>query len=168
MLNLSQEIDNLLKYYTQKKQRIDLYLNMNSQKVAGLTKLIFESKNEIFEEIPEILTLYLNAENMKINHVQMKNTSKKDKEFQENMGKGVKGSGQKNLASNINLIPLEFKNFSTYDYKNYLNDLYENIEDLESFKNLNRVEWETRQKGNLAIKIQKKYLIDKNAEINAL
>ena len=166
MLNLSQEIDNLLKYYTQKKQRIDLYLDMKSQKVVGLTKLTFESKNEIFEEIPDFLTLYLNAENIKINHVQMQNFSKKEKESQQNSGRGGRGGGLKNLASHQNLIPLEYKNYSTYNYKNYLKDLYENIEDLESFKNLNRVEWEIRQKGNLAIKIPKKYLIDKNAEIS--
>ena len=71
MLNLSQEVDNLSKYYIQKKQRIDLYLDMNSQKVVGLTKLSFEAKNEIFEEIPEFLTLYLNGENININYVKI-------------------------------------------------------------------------------------------------
>ena len=48
MINLSQENDNILKYYTETKQRIDLYLDMTSQKVVGLTKLSFESKNEMF------------------------------------------------------------------------------------------------------------------------
>ena len=35
--------------------------------------------------------------------------------------------------------------------KKYLEELYENIEDVESFKNLNRIEWEARKKGNLII-----------------
>ena len=166
MINLSQENDNILKYYTETKQRIDLYLDMTSQKVVGLTKLSFESKNEMFEEIPDFLTLYLNAENIKINYVKMQNNSKKETESQENMGRGGRGGGQKYFGANQNLIPLEFKNASPDDYKNYLNDLYENIEDLESFKNLNRVEWEIRQKGNLTIKIPKKYLIDKNISSN--
>ena len=166
MINPSQELDNLSKYYTQKKQRIDLYLDMNSHKVVGLTKLTFEAKNEIFEEIPEFLTLDLNGENININYVKMQKNSKKGKEFQENMGRGGRNGRPKNIAENQNLIPLEFKTCSPNNYKNYLYDLYENIEELESFKNINRVEWEIRQKGNLKIKIPKKYIIDKNAEIN--
>ena len=56
---------------------------------------------------------------------------------------------------------LEFKNSSPYYfYKSYLDQLYENIEEMDSFKNINRVEWEIRQKGNLIIKIPKKYIID--------
>ena len=166
MINPSQELDNLSKYYTQKKQRIDLYLDMNSHKVVGLTKLTFEAKNEIFEEIPEFLTLDLNGENIDINYVKMQKNSKKGKEFQENIGRGGRNGRPKNLAENQNLIPLEFKTCSPNNYKNYLYNLYENIEELESFKNINRVEWEIRQKGNLKIKIPKKYIIDKNAEIN--
>ena len=166
MINPSQELDNLSKYYTQKKQRIDLYLDMSSHKVVGLTKLTFEAKNEIFEEIPEFLTLDLNGENININYVKMQKNSKKGKEFQENMGRGGRNGRPKNIAENQNLIPLEFKTCSPNNYKNYLYDLYENIEELESFKNINRVEWEIRQKGNLKIKIPKKYIIDKNAEIN--
>ena len=53
MTNPSQEVDNLSKYYTQKKQRIDLFLDMNSQKVVGQTKLTFVVKNEIKEETDE-------------------------------------------------------------------------------------------------------------------
>ena len=166
MINPSQELDNLSKYYTQKKQRIDLYLDMNSHKVVGLTKLTFEAKNEIFEEIPEFLTLDLNGENIDINYVKMQKNSKKGKEFQENIGRGGRNGRPKNLAENQNLIQLEFKTCSPNNYKNYLYNLYENIEELESFKNINRVEWEIRQKGNLKIKIPKKYIIDKNAEIN--
>ena len=156
MLNLPQEIDNLSKYYTQKKQRIDLYLDMNSQKVVGLTKLSFEAKNEIFEEIPEFLTLYLNGENININYVKMQKNSKREKDFQENSGRGGRSGRPKNITGNQNLIPLEFKNTSPFNYNNYLNGLYENIEELESFKNVNRIEWEIRQKGNLKIKIPKK------------
>ena len=166
MINPSQELDNLSKYYTQKKQRVDLYLDMNSHKVVGLTKLTFEAKNEIFEEIPEFLTLDLNGENIDINYVKMQKNSKKGKEFQENIGRGGRNGRPKNLAENQNLIQLEFKTCSPNNYKNYLYNLYENIEELESFKNINRVEWEIRQKGNLKIKIPKKYIIDKNAEIN--
>ena len=164
MLNLPQEIDNLSKYYTQRKQRIDLYLDMNSQKVVGLTKLTFEAKNEIYEEIPENLNLYLNAENININYIKLQKNSKK--ELQENTGRPGKGAMPKNLSSNQNLIPLEYTNSSTYDYKNYLKDFYENIEDLESFKNINRIEWEIKNQGNLIIKIPRKYIIDKNISIN--
>jgi len=164
MLNLPQEIDNLSKYYTQRKQRIDLYLDMNSQKVVGLTKLTFEAKNEIYEEIPENLNLYLNAENININYIKLQKNSKK--ELQENTGRPGKGAMPKNLSSTQNLIPLEYTNSSTYDYKNYLKDFYENIEDLESFKNINRIEWEIKNQGNLIIKIPRKYIIDKNISIN--
>ena len=164
MLNLPQEIDNLSKYYTQRKQRIDLYLDMNSQKVVGLTKLTFEAKNEIYEEIPENLNLYLNAENININYIKLQKNSKK--ELLENTGRPGKGAMPKNLSSTQNLIPLEYTNSSTYDYKNYLKDFYENIEDLESFKNINRIEWEIKNQGNLIIKIPRKYIIDKNISIN--
>jgi len=58
------------------------------------------------------------------------------------------------------LIPLKYNYISTNDYKKYLDELYENIEEIESFKNLNRVEWEIRKKGNLSIAIPKEYIID--------
>jgi hypothetical protein len=164
MTSLPKEVDNFSKYYTQKKQRIDLYLDMNTQKVVGLTKLTFVVKNEIADEIPEILTLNLNAENINIISVKMQKNTKKDKECNDGHGRG--GRGSKNLSINQNLLPLEFKNSSTNDYKNYLKELYENIEELESFKNINRVEWEIRQMGNLSIKIPKKYLIEKDRVIN--
>ena len=166
MLNLPQESDNFLKYYTQKKQRIDLYLDMTKQKIVGLTTLTFEAKNEIINEIPEFLNLYLNAENISVNYVNIQKNFKKEKDNNENLGRGGRGGAQKNMSQEQNLISLEFKNSSPNDYKNYLDCLYENIEDLESFKNLNRVEWETRQKGNLSIKIPKYFIIDKNIGIN--
>ena len=167
MINLPQENDNLLKYYTQKKQRIDLNLDMSSQKVIGLTKLTFESKNEKFEEIPEYLMLNLNAENIQINSIKMQNNSKKEKDIQENKGRGGRGCLQrKNLVNNQNSFPLEYKYSPMTDFKKYLENLYENIEELESFKNINRVEWEIRQKGNLSIIIPKKYLIDESIDLN--
>ena len=166
MLNLPQESDNFTKYYTQKKQRIDLYLDMNTQKIVGLTKLTFEAKNQIISEIPEFLNLYLNAENINVNYVKIQKNFKNEKYYHDNIGRGGRGGGHKNISQEQNLISLEFKNSSPNDYKNYLNELYENIEDLESFKNLNRVEWETRQKGNLSIKIPKNFIIDKNIEID--
>ena len=165
MQSLPKEVDNFSKYYTQKKQRIDLYIDMNTQKVVGLTKLTFEVKNEISDEIPEFLTLNLNAENINIISVKMQKNSKKDKDCNDGHGRGGRGWESQNLSINQNLIPLEFKNSSTNDYKNYLNELYENIEELESFKNINRVEWEIRQMGNLSIKIPKKYLIEKDRVI---
>ena len=60
--------DNILTYYNQIKQRIDLNIDMNSQKVIGQTKLAFILNNEINEEIPESLFLYLNSENIYINN----------------------------------------------------------------------------------------------------
>ena len=48
----------------------------------------------------------------------------------------------KNLSSNQNLIPLEYRNCSTYNYKRYLKDFYENIEILESTKKINAIEFE--------------------------
>ena len=166
MTSLPKEVDNLSEYYTQKKQRIDLYLDMNTQKVVGLTKLTFVVKNEIADEIPEFLTLNLNAENINIISVKMQKNAKKDKDCNDGHRRGGRGRESKNLSINQNLLPLEFKNSSTNDYKNYLKELYENIEELESFKNINRVEWEIRQMGNLSIKIPKKYLIEKDGVIN--
>ena len=160
MLNLTQDSDNLLKFYSQKKQRIDLYLDIQSYKVVGFTKLTFKPKPELKDEIPDILTLYLNCENMEINNVKMLKISKTSEERE---GRGGRVGGTKNYEENKNMIPLEYNNTSTNDYKNYLGELYKNIEDIESFKNLNRVEWEIRKRGNLSIKIPKKYIINDNA-----
>ena len=160
MLNLTQDSDNLLKFYSQKKQRIDLYLDIQSYKVVGFTKLTFKPKPELKDEIPDILTLYLNCENMEINNVKMLKISKTS---EEGADRGGRVGGTKNYEENKNMIPLEYNNASTNDYKNYLDELYKNIEDIESFKNLNRVEWEIRKRGNLSIKIPKKYIINDNA-----
>ena len=157
MLNLTQDSDNLLKFYSQKKQRIDLYLDIPTHKVLGFTKLTFRPKSELKDEIPEDLTLYLNSENMEINSVKMLKIAKKS---EDGDNQGGRGGVSKNYDENKNLIPLEYNYTSTTDYKNYLDDLYKNIEEIESFKNLNRIEWEIRKRGNLSIKIPKKYIID--------
>ena len=60
MINPTQDPNNLQRFYIQKKQRIDLYIDMSTQNVLGFTKLIFKPKSEIKDEIPEFLSLYLN------------------------------------------------------------------------------------------------------------
>ena len=47
MINPTQDTDNFLRFYSQKKQRIDLYLDMSTQKVVGITKLNFKPKSDI-------------------------------------------------------------------------------------------------------------------------
>lgn len=104
MTSLPKEVDNLSEYYTQKKQRIDLYLDMNAQKVVGLTKLTFVVKNEITDEIPEFLTLNLNAENINIISVKMQKNAKKDKDCNDGHGKG-KGLGIKKFINKSKFAP---------------------------------------------------------------
>jgi len=148
MANPPTNNENLLKYYNQKKQRIDLDIDMNIEKVVGLTKLTF-SLNEKLEKVkkPDYFILYLNAENIHINNIKIQRISKNEKDN----------------IDNENIYDLSFKNSSPYlYYKNYLDQLYFNIEELESFKNINRIEWEIRQKGNLEIKIPKKYVSEEN------
>ena len=159
MINPTQDSDNFLRFYCQKKQRIDLYLDMSTQKVIGTTKLNFRPKSEIKDEIPEFLTLYLNSENMNIISVKLDKTPKSSKD-----GKDLGGRDEESKIieenNNNKLLPLEYKYISTNDYKKYLEELYENIEEIESFKNINRVEWEIRKKGNLSITIPKTYISD--------
>ena len=151
MSNPPLNIDTFLKYYVQRKQRIDLNIDMDSQKVIGLTKMTFILDNETSEEIPEIIFLYLNAENVYINSIKI--------QIYEN----IQNNKKININNNKNIKDLEFKNTSPFRYyKNYLDELYGNIEELESFKNINRVEWEIRQKGNIVIKIPKKLIFEKN------
>ena len=75
MINPTQDTDNFLRFYTQKKQRIDLYLDMSTQKVVGITKLNFKPKSDIKDEIPEVLNLFLNCENMNIISVKLDKTA---------------------------------------------------------------------------------------------
>ena len=157
MLNPTQDSDNFLRFYTQKKQRIDLYLDMPTQKVIGFTKLNFKAKSDIKDEIPEVLNLFLNCENMNIISVKLEKKVKISKDGKE---QGGREREIKNSEENKKSIPLEYNYISTNDYKKYLDELYENIEEIESFRNLNRVEWEIRKKGNLSISIPKKYIID--------
>ena len=157
MLNPTQDSDNFLRFYTQKKQRIDLYLDMPTQKVIGFTKLNFKAKSDIKDEIPEALKLFLNCENINIISVKLDKKVKISKDGKE---QGGREREIKNSEENKKSIPLEYNYISTNDYKKYLDELYENIEEIESFRNLNRVEWEIRKKGNLSISIPKKYIID--------
>ena len=159
MINPTQDSNNFLKYFTQKKQRIDLYIDMSTQNVKGFTKLIFTAKPDIKDEIPEFLSFYLNAENMAINSVKL---DKNSKISEESIDQGGRDGEIKNLGEKKKLIHLDYKITSTSDYNKYLDELYKNIDDVESFKNLNRVEWETRKKGNLVITIPKKEIIDNN------
>ena len=159
MINPTQESDNFLRFYCQKKQRIDLYLDMSTQKVIGTTKLNFKPKSDIKDEIPDFLNLYLNSENMNIISVKLDKSAKISKDGKD---MGGRDEESKIIEENDNnkLLPLEYKYISTNDYKKYLEDLYENIEEIESFKNINRVEWEIRKKGNLCITIPKEYILD--------
>ena len=161
MINPTQDPNNLQRFYIQKKQRIDLYIDMSTQNVLGFTKLIFKPKSEIKDEIPEFLSLYLNCENMAINSVKLDKSQKVSDDSIDQGGRdcGMKINGEKKI-----IIPLGYKNTAIDDYKKYLEELYENIEDIESFKNLNRIEWEARKKGNLIITIPKKYIIDNSTK----
>ena len=161
MINPTQDPNNLQRFYIQKKQRIDLYIDMSTQNVLGFTKLIFKPKSEIKDEIPEFLSLYLNCENMAINSVKLDKSQKVSDDSIDQGGRdcGMKINGEKKI-----IIPLGYKNTAIDDYKKYLEELYENIEDIESFKNLNRIEWEARKKGNLIITIPKKYIIDNSSK----
>ena len=161
MINPTQDPNNLQRFYVQKKQRIDLYIDMSTQNILGFTKLIFKPKSEIKDEIPEFLSLYLNCENMAINSVKLDKSQKVSDESMDQGGRdcGMKINGEKKI-----IIPLGYKNTAIDDYKKYLEELYENIEDVESFKNLNRIEWEARKKGNLIITIPKKYIIDNSSK----
>ena len=161
MINPTQDPNNLLRFYSQKKQRIDLYIDMSTQNVLGFTKLIFKPKSEIKDEIPEFLSLYLNCENMAINSVKL---DKSQKVSDDSIDQGGRDCGKKINGEKKIIIPLGYKNTTIDDYKKYLEELYENIEDIESFKNLNRIEWEARKKGNLIITIPKKYIIDNNSK----
>ena len=156
------EKDDLLNYYTQTKQRIDLNIDMNTKKIIGQTKLTFEIKKDkenLKVKMPQILYLYLNGENMYINNIKiLKNEQDKIK----------KEKDEKNMSfSEKNLKNLEFKNTSPVCYyKSYLDYLFQNIEELDSYKNIKRVEWEIRKKGNLIIKIPKFFYLDENISDN--
>ena len=155
MSNSSLNNDNLLYYYNQTKQRIDLNIDMNNQKAICQTKLTFFENNniKINDKIPDFIFLYLNAENIYIKDIKLLIDIEKKDEL--------------NNIENDKYINLEYRNtYPFYYYNNYLTQLYENIEELESFKNINRVEWEIKQKGNLIINIPKKFIIDYSLKNN--
>ena len=147
MENYQFEKDDFLKYYTQTKQRIDLNIDMNSQKIISQTKLVFEPKIVIlYNEIPELLYLHLNSENIYINNIKIL-------KYDDNIKK-EKSMNDKNMKY------LEYKNNSPVCYyKSYLDYLYQNIEEIDSYKNIKRIEWEIRQKGNIIIKIPKSFCL---------
>ena len=87
MLNPTQDSDNFLRFYTQKKQRIDLYLDMPTQKVIGFTKLNFKAKSDIKDEIPEVLNLFLNCENINIISVKLDKKVKISRGFKNKKGR---------------------------------------------------------------------------------
>jgi hypothetical protein len=120
-----------------------------------LTFEIKKDKENLKVKMPQILYLYLNGENMYINNIKiLKNEQDKIK----------KEKDEKNMSfSEKNLKNLEFKNTSPVCYyKCYLDYLFQNIEELDSYKNIKRVEWEIRKKGNLIIKIPKFFYLDEN------
>ena len=165
MVDLPKENDNFLKYFTQIKQRIDLNINIQPPKVDGLTKLTFVPKNEPNDSIPEILILNLNAENIYIKSIKIfekiKNGVLQDENSKKDGGGNYKKKDEKQKINT-----LEYTNSSPYYIKNYLDSLYANIEEMESFQNLNRIEWEIRQNGNLSIKIPKKNFIETITNLN--
>ena len=105
MINPTQDPNNLQRFYIQKKQRIDLYIDMSTQNVLGFTKLIFKPKSEIKDEIPEFLSLYLNCENMAINSVKLDKSQKVSDESMDQGGRdcGMKINGEKKI-----IIPLGY------------------------------------------------------------
>ena len=101
---LNNDNNSLFKYYKQHKQRIDLNIDMNTQKIIGLTKLTFIIKDdEKIEKMPDILFLYLNAENMYINNMKILGN--------ENM---IKNNENLNLNELKNCKDLEFNNTSPF------------------------------------------------------
>ena len=101
MTSLTKPDDNFLTYYDQIKQRIDLDLDMNAQKVIGLTRLTFAAKPDQSIEIPDNLSLFLNAENLIINDIKIiKNADR---------GQNVKESSKKNISNSKN-------NFTLFEY----------------------------------------------------
>lgn len=120
-----------LDYFTQTKQRIDLDIEMQSTKIIGRTKLTFQLK----KSLPNAeLILRLNAENVIINKIYLYSEENKNSQVSES-------------------YYLLFHNSNPFYTKTYLETIYANIEDIDSFRNVNRVEWELRNEGNIVISI---------------
>jgi len=100
-------------YYLQYKQRLDLEISFTPKKVIGFTKLSFKLVNPTeFKNLEaDYLLLKLNCDNIQIKSITLRSE-----------------------ALNYNYI-------TPYKIKEYLQNLYSNIEDYESLVNLNRVEY---------------------------
>ena len=129
--------DDFLKFFKQTKQRVDIDIDLENSKITGLAKLTFIPKENNIPKHDYILKL--NAENIYIKSVYF-------------------------LSKNEEIIYINYHNTNPYYTKTYLDDLYNNIEEIESFRNINRVEWEIRNSGNLIITIPNS-LIDNNEKI---
>ncbi len=128
-------------YFSQTKQRIDIDFDMNNCNLKCLTKLTFIlNKNFDNNNNNNNLILFLNAENIFIKEIY---TFYKQKKF-----------------------ILKYHHNNPFYTLSYLNKLYENIEEIESFRNINRVDWEIKNKGNLKIEIPKNISSDLNNNIN--
>jgi hypothetical protein len=148
---------NIFTLYYQTKQRIDLDVDFHTKRIICKTKLTFLRKDEeIFKDalkaesksLDDInrFSLKLNAENMQIKNCWLILKNKSEELLQKEM---------------------RFMYFNTECKDFYLKNLYNNIEDLDSFRNLNRIEWEARQEGNLEIFIEKQNLIKDNIELTS-
>ena len=125
MDNNQPEMDLFTDYFKQTKQRVDIDIGILPQKVTAMTKLTFIPKEGKSLPLSKEFLLRLNAENMYITKITL-----------------LKNNNFPNPS-------LSFHNYNPPFTKTYLDSLYANIEEIDSFKNVNRVEWEVRQKGNL-------------------
>jgi hypothetical protein len=126
------------------KQRVDIELDFQNKKVIGKTKMSFHVKN--LEELNESVLLNVNSENMFINKVFIYN----------NISSEPMTAASEVTTSNQNL---KFFYQSPEKTIFYLDEIYLNIEDIDSFKNLNRVELENRTFSSLEIEITKAHLL---------
>jgi len=211
---------NLLDYYKQSKQRVDIDIDFQRKKIIGKTNLTFLLKDENKTiKHPELLNLKLNAENMIIKSISIvlynkcfininsyQNVNNIDKQYSTIINDNNKENNNEFLNNNVISIAnpnLKFtKNLDSYanpknianidqnipnmetkydndckekssksvknlkyayinpeNYIEYLNNLYLNVEDSESIKNLNRIEWEQKFEGSLLIDIPFSYLL---------
>jgi hypothetical protein len=137
---------NFLDYYRQSKQRIDVEIDVNRKAILGKTKLTYVLNIKDPQEVVGRVYLRLNAENMNIKSV---STYRSDSVMSD--------IGEETAR-------LSYTYIHPSDIQGYLNDLYLPIEDLESFKNVNRIEWENRSLGNLEIDFGTSILLDSSGK----
>jgi hypothetical protein len=143
------ERNNFLDYYKQIKQRIDIDIDFNRKALIGKTKLTYLN---ISKEISsKRLLLKLNAENMNIKSIGIYKSNTNTNEAQQN----------KTI-----ITPLAYRYIYPGDVISYLKEIYHPIEDIESFKNLNRLEWENKSLGNLEIDIDTAMLYEGESFVN--